>query len=312
MSDLLNLDDLNNTDWNEIASTADQSKKSGGIFTKDDERIWKPDYTKAQIYQFYFLPDLKSKSTIFGFETHTVKYFEDNKEKKLFGVCPKSVGKDCPICSYGWDRYNDPKSGEIDKKESKNFLPQKQEYCNILMVKDPMNPENNGKVFLYKLPVSVRKLINERLKPSDKNLQDDEFVEFIPFQWNKTSKFKLDVSIESTNRSRCNYDKSKFIARNEKELETIASSKEEALNILNSCYNLKETITEYTNNKYIKEDKYSPDTMIGKMLKGGYSGITVSEDSYRPSTNNSAPVVDESNDGDGVTDDEAEFINSFK
>jgi hypothetical protein len=314
MSDLLGLDDLVSTNWDEINQTATETNKGGKntIFTKDDERIWKPDYAKEAIYQFYLLPDLKSKQTILGFQTHTVKYFEEGQEKKLFGVCQKSAGEvSCPICDKGWSIYNDKQASKIDKENMKNFLPQQSEYCNILVVKDPSNPANEGKVFLYKLPKVVRDLINERIKPSEKNQSDPEFIPFSPFTPTKTSKLKLDVTIGSKNGSkeRCNYDKSKFLVRNAKELEAIAPSNEKILEILNNCYNLKEVIGEYVTSKVIKKERYDDDTTVGKILKGKTASGFENIKTY--SENQSSHKVDETETVADISAEEADFMNNL-
>lgn len=311
MSDELNLNDLNETDWDGIASTVDTTKKSGGIFTKDDERIWKPDYKIPAIYQFYFLPDLKSKHTILGYETHSIKYSEENKERFLFGVCAKTTGQKCGICDFGWAKFNNEQSSKADKDDAKGYLPQKAEYTNILMVKDPQHPENNGKVFIYKLPVVVRQLIEERIKPTEKNLSDDEFVGFIPFQANRTSKFRLDITIDTSRaKSRCDYKKSKFIARKEEELEPIADTKEGMLKILNQCYNLKETIDEYITAKVIEPAKYDETTTIGQMMKGNIPAF-VPNHVGKSTTDIKDVVIVEGESKDDLSAEEMKFMDNL-
>lgn len=305
--DLIGMDDILNANWDEFEKKAQDEKKGGGAFSKDDTRIWKPDYSKSGIYYFYFLPDMKSNLPTNIFNTHSIKLFDNGKKMNIYGVCPKTVGKECPICEYGWGLYNMEGSTKSDKDQARNFLPQKNEYVNILVVKDPSNQDNEGKVFLYKLPVSIKKLVAERLSPSDKNLADDEFVAFNPFKPTATSKFKLDVETNPSDRSRCNYDKSKFVARSKKELGMITKDKEELVKIINSCYNLKEAVDEYVEKRVISEEKYAKESILGKIISGSSMIQSPPTDYVEPKTH----VIDEDNGDDGISDEEKEFMKEF-
>lgn len=59
--------------------------------------------------------------------------------------CPKTIKKDCPVCEDVSNLYN------IGDKRNGSQRFKKVDYIvNILVIKDPQNPENNGKVFLYR------------------------------------------------------------------------------------------------------------------------------------------------------------------
>lgn len=279
---------FNTDNFDEAAKHSDQKEQGARIFSKDDVRIWKPDYTKSGIYQIVFLPfmNLETKENIFtaGFSTHSVKFRDPatNKDGTLFGVCPKTKSKDerCAICDYGWDGWKE--ASKATQKHKKNFLPTQMEYVNVLVVKDPTTPENNGKVFMYKLPVSIKKLINERMNPTEANLKDDEFVGFNPYNPGKTSKFKLYVDINenaSSNEQRCDYKRSGFIARSREELGPIADTKEETANILSQCYDLKACIAEYVDQKLITPETIDKFPIVKKVIAGeiastGTEGMT--------------------------------------
>ena len=73
---------------------------------------------------------------------------------------------------------------------------------NILVVSDPANPQNEGKVFLYKYGKKIFDKIQESMNPE---FQDEEAVN--PFDYWKGANFKLKVRKVS---GFVNYDKSEF------------------------------------------------------------------------------------------------------
>lgn len=97
---------------------------------------------------------------------------DEKSERKYFaGVCPKTKDPKapCPICEWGFEQ-----GGKIDKvtgpeaktdpqqllrtKYYKEFVSKDKHICNIMVIKDDINPENNGKVFLFELKPSIYKM----------------------------------------------------------------------------------------------------------------------------------------------------------
>ena len=114
-----------------------------------------------------------------------------------------------------WNSGNE-KDKEIARKQKRrlNYI------SNIYVVKDPSNPHNEGKVFLYKFGKKIFDKLNEKMNPE---FEDEKPVN--PFDlWNGAN-FKLKIRNVEGYR---NYDKSEFddvseLAR-EEELETIWKS----------------------------------------------------------------------------------------
>lgn len=119
-----------------------------------------------------FLPSFNTNkdtlNTYLTYKIHSVNFEKkfpgkDKPEKKWTGelICPKTQGhdKDCPICSFAWDRYTEDKESGADEKVYKawatNFLSKDVIVTNILIINDKVNPTNNGKVFLFKLSKTV-------------------------------------------------------------------------------------------------------------------------------------------------------------
>ena len=69
-------------------------------------------------------------------------------------------------------KKNDKPAQELLKKR----LPKQDEYVGVEVIKDGTNPENNGGIFLYQVPASIKKLIEAAGKP-----EFDGEVAFDPF-----------------------------------------------------------------------------------------------------------------------------------
>jgi len=309
----LNMDDLLNMDFDQmVVDSSSTGSNDTKIFSKDDPRIWKPDYKSEGIYQFYFLPSIKDKTVTQKFSTHSVKYFDDGKAQSLYGICPKQTGGDCPLCDYGWKMMGRKGDGtpQHQRDAAKNWLPQQSEYCNILMVKDPKNEDNNGKVFLYKIPKVIKELIDERVTVSEKNATDEEFIAFNPFKFSETAKFKLDVETDPKDPKRTKYTKSKFMVNSKKDLGMIAKTKEEVLAILNETHNLTEAVAEYVEAKILTVDKIMKTPKIGDILSGN-GGSTGTETPETISADRGSGSVDVDNSASGVSDADADFLDGI-
>ena len=122
-------------------------KKSYG-----DDRIWKPERDKAGNFSgiIRFLPAPKGESDPFvkvynhGFKKNG-KWFIEN--------CPTTLGNECFCCEQNSLLWN---SGiEDDKKIASHRKRKISYYSNIMVLKDPANPENEGKRFLYRFGMKI-------------------------------------------------------------------------------------------------------------------------------------------------------------
>jgi hypothetical protein len=112
-------------------------------------------------------------------------------------------------------------TSDDDSPERKQVRKQKRKLhyiSNIYVVKDPGNPENEGKVFLYKYGKKIFNKLNEAMNPK---FADEEALN--PFDFWEGANFKLKIQYVDGYR---NYDKSEFdrpnpLSDNDKELEAI-------------------------------------------------------------------------------------------
>ena len=165
-----------------------------------DERIWKPTVDKAGngYAVIRFLPAPTNEDVPFvrvwdhGFQGPTGQWYI---EKSL-----TTIGQKDPVSEYNTMLWN---SGI----ESNKDLVRKQKrrlnyYANIYVVKDPSNPANEGKVFLYKFGKKIFDKLNEAMNPE---FEDEKPMN--PFDLWEGANFKLKIRNVEGYR---NYDKSEF------------------------------------------------------------------------------------------------------
>jgi hypothetical protein len=176
-----------------------QGGKEGG-YQKDD-RFWSLERDKSgngmAVIRFLPAPD--------GEEIPMVRVFSHGFQGKggwFIENCPTTLGRKCPVCEANNELWN---SGIEDNKKIARDRKRKLSYIsNILVVSDPSNRENEGKVFLFKYGKKIFDKLQEAMNPSD----PDE-PKFNPFDFWKGANFKLKAHMDS---GYVSYEKSGFSA----------------------------------------------------------------------------------------------------
>jgi hypothetical protein len=167
-------------------------------FSKDDDRYWKLTVDKAgtghAVIRFLPAPDGEDLPFVriwdHGFQGPGGWYIE----KSLTTLDQKD-----PVSEYNSKLWN---AGDQDgARKQKRRLSY---YSNILVVDDPANPENNGKVFLFKYGKKIFDKIQSAISPE---FSSDEA--FDPFNLWTGANFKLRAKQVAGYR---NYDSSEFAA----------------------------------------------------------------------------------------------------
>ena len=168
-----------------------------------DDRFWTPNVDKAGngFAVIRFLPAPGDEPVPFvrmwdhGFKGPTGQWYI---EKSL-----TTLGKPDPVSELNtklWNLSNDdssPSRKQVRAQKRKlNYI------CNIYMVQDQANPENNGKVFLFKFGKKLFDKINEAMHPQ---FGDEQPLN--PFDLWAGANFKLKIRNVEGYR---NYDKSEF------------------------------------------------------------------------------------------------------
>jgi len=158
-----------NLDWNELKGNTDNS-----IFKKNDfgdSRFWKlsrgEDDKGGAIIRL--LPDKNGVPLIKMFE-HSVKIFNKQSGKPRYFIedSPSTIGLPCPVTEHYFDiAKSSGLEGEDLKAAQRPFSRKVSFIANIMVVNDPANPQNNGKVFLWKFGTKLLSKFTAVLEPSD-------------------------------------------------------------------------------------------------------------------------------------------------
>ena len=184
-----------------------------------DDRFWKPEVDKSGNGNavIRFLPPVDGEdipwARVFnhGFQGPTGLWYIENSLTTL--------GKKDPVSEYNSQLWNSgiEANKEIARKQKRRLT----YISNIYIVSDPKNPQNEGKVFLYKYGKKIFDKINDVMNP-----EFEDETPMNPFDLWEGANFKLKIrKVEGYQ----NYDKSEFtsstqLLENEEELEKVWNS----------------------------------------------------------------------------------------
>ena len=164
-----------------------------------DERLWKPELDKTgngyAVVRFLPAPDKEefpwAKLYSHAFQGPGGWYIENS--------LTTNGGKD-PVSDHNrelWNSGNESDKDVVRKQKRKLSF-----YSNIYVVKDPVNPANEGKVFLFKYGKKIFDKIMEAMQP---NFEDETPIN--PFDFWQGANFKLKIKKVA---GFWNYDSSEF------------------------------------------------------------------------------------------------------
>lgn len=176
-----------------------QVDKLNDTGSKDDDRFWKPSMGKGDtgsaVIRFLPAPE--------GCELPWAQVWSHAFQGTggwLIDNCLTTLGKQCPVCEANRELWNTGSKANQDiVRDRKRKLSY---YSNIYVVKDPANPENEGKVFLYKFGKKIFDKITAAMKPE---FDDEQPIN--PFDFWSGANFKLKLVKKD---GYWNYDKSEF------------------------------------------------------------------------------------------------------
>jgi hypothetical protein len=177
-------------------------EKMNNSGNSSDERLWKLECDKANngyaVIRFLPAPD--------GEDLPFVKVYSHAFQGPggwLIDSCLTTLNQKCPICEHNSGLWN---SGMDSNKEVARKQKRKLTYMsNIYVVKDPANPENEGKVFLFKYGKKIFDKLTEAMQPE---FEDETPID--PFDFWTGANFKLKAKNVAGYR---NYDSSEFAAQ---------------------------------------------------------------------------------------------------
>ena len=164
-----------------------------------DERLWKPEVDKTgngfAVLRFLPAPDGEelpwAKMYSHAFQGNGGWYIENSLT---------TIGGKDPLGEYNRELWNT--GTEANKETVRKQKRKLNYYSNIYVVKDPANPSNEGKVFLFKYGKKIFDKIMEAMQPE---FEDESPIN--PFDFWLGANFKLKIVKKD---GYWNYDKSEF------------------------------------------------------------------------------------------------------
>jgi hypothetical protein len=273
--------------------TAELGKINSGQTDKsNDDRYWYPNVDKAGngYAVIRFLPAPGEEDVPFvrlfshGFKGPTGSWYIENSLTTL--------GKTDPVAEYNTQLWN---SGLESDKEIARKQKRKLAYIsNVYIITDQNNPENEGKVFLFKYGKKIFDKLNEAMNPQ---FADEDAMN--PFDLWEGASFKLKIRNVEGYR---NYDKSEFSSSG-----PLFDDDDEMEKVWKQSYSLQELIAP-SNFKPYDELKAKLNKVLGLDSAAPARTRSYDEDEAPApklkETLASAPKIDED-------DDEMEFFNNL-
>ena len=154
-------------DFNSLkeAVGADPFAKQSNKFKKDERfYVLKKDKEGNGAALIRFLPD-SEKRMIIQLQKINSTIIKNGKKRFVSEFSPASIGKPCPFQQKWQKHWN---AG--DKEKAKQFGRSIRYITNIKVLKDPANPENEGKIFLYEMSGAINSKLEKALKPSETDI----------------------------------------------------------------------------------------------------------------------------------------------
>lgn len=269
---------------------AAEETASGGKKNFNDDRLWKPTRDKAgngyAIIRFLPAPE--------GNPTPWTEYFDHGFQgpsgQWYIEKCLSTLGQEDPVMEYNsklWnstDKDDSPERKQArDQKRRRNFV------ANIMVISDSANPENEGKVFLYKFGKKIFDKIMDAMQPQ---FEDEEPIN--PFDFWDGANFKL--KIRKQDNGWPTYDKSEFA-----EPSALRDDDDELEKIYESLYDLRE-FTDPATFKSYDELKAKMERVLG--LTDGTNRAPSQREEEQLGEEQSAPSMKEESPKEPVTSDD--------
>lgn len=236
---------------------------------KTEKRVFGEEKLELKVgnrYLVRFLPYLKEgkagySKTTFPYQMYCWRGITDNRWHYV--QSPKTWGERCPISDFYFASKDNSSPTVQDKLKKLSY--KRGTYYNVLVVDDPVNPENNGKVKVLNAGVQIDTIIKNAINPDPSVVEEfrDEF------DVDSMAKAMFDLSPNGVNfcidvQSQgdfSNYKASRFVRKNR----DLKLSKEEMDEIYKKCYDLSTLDKRYTSDEAAAE---FTTTFLGTTLKG--------------------------------------------
>ena len=223
--------DLKKSRESSFKQLADTLQKANAkTYESDNENFWYPAVDKSgngeAVIRFLPAPEVGQDPYVRLF-THGFQ--SDVTGKWYIQNCPTTLGGDhtCPACEYNSKLWN---TGEKESRDQASKQKRKLGYiANVLVIRDKLNPENEGTVKLFRFGKKIMDMINGKMFPE---FEGEEPMN--PFDMFEGANFKIRIRNVAGYR---NYDASVFesvapLDKSEKVMEKIWSQTHDLTNFI--------------------------------------------------------------------------------
>ena len=260
-----NLKKRRTTDLEKLQSEIEKINKPQTNFSRDDERFWKAELDKSGsgYAVIRFLPSLDDDKTAFvrvfnhGFQGPGGWYIENSLT---------TLGQKDPLSEYNSVLWNSgiEANKEIARKQKRRLT----YFSNIYVVEDKANPQNEGKVFLFRFG---KKIFDKISSMSNPEFEDETEVDVFNL-WDGAN-FKLKIrKVDGFS----NYDKSEFMTSG-----PLFEDESEMERVFDQQHDLEEFIDQKSFKTY-DELKTRLDTVLGNIQTAAMTAPTSVENDDVP------------------------------
>ena len=260
-----NLKKRRTTDLEKLQSEIEKINKPQTNFSRDDDRFWKAELDKSGsgYAVIRFLPALDDDKTAFvrvfnhGFQGPGGWYIENSLT---------TIGQKDPLSEYNSVLWNSgiEANKEIARKQKRRLT----YFSNIYVVEDKANPQNEGKVFLFRFG---KKIFDKISSMSNPEFEDETEVDVFNL-WDGAN-FKLKIrKVDGFS----NYDKSEFMTS-----APLSEDESEMESVFGQQHDLEEFIDQKSFKTY-DELKTRLDTVLGNIQTPAMTAPTSVENDEAP------------------------------
>ena len=249
-------------------------KESGGSDLYKPTADQGKDGTYRALVRFVPNPKNPSKSIVRKY----IYWLEDGNGNGSYYDSPSTVGDSCPVQDLFFKLRNSDSA--VDRKMSENLKRREVFYSLLQIIKDPNNPDMEGKVKVFKYGYKVKQKIDEELNP-----QFDTPTQVFDIFEGKN--FELVITKQGGYNS---YDSSKFQGKtsamtvNGKEIENNTGDKQKVMDLLSEAPDL----SAFDYKKWDDDTRNKVEGLLQQYRSPGSAKAVVSS----PSTSTSAPKAE--------------------
>lgn len=179
------------------------------------------------------------KNSIYHYFHHGWK---TNAGQYVSYLCPKTHNERCPICTKSIQFW---KSDDNFLKEASKKIRRKENWMvNFYVIDDNKNPDNNGKVKIFRFGQQIEDIVNEAMSGSDKEIYGKNI-----WRLDNGCSFRIQVKPNSDKKDAWpSYTSSKFLPAS-----PISMSQEDVHNILKSTHDLTSIFAKLSEDELIAE-----------------------------------------------------------